>query len=90
METVTLGVASREAVNNRFLNAFEGTEQASHITFESVELLFRILTQRCWNIIGSITGTGPVSILRLHDASGATFKQLIGMCVRCPTLASWS
>jgi hypothetical protein len=40
METVTLGVASRKAVNNRFLNAFEGTEQASHITFESVELLF--------------------------------------------------
>jgi predicted transcriptional regulator len=62
METVTLGVASREAVNNRFLDAFEGTEQGPQITFESAELLFRILTQRRWNIISSITGTGPLSI----------------------------
>jgi len=38
METVTLGVASREAVNDRFLDAFEGTEQGSDIKFESAEL----------------------------------------------------
>ncbi len=61
METVTLGVASREAVKNRFLNAFEVTAQGPHITFESAELLFRILTQRRWNIVSSITGKGPVS-----------------------------
>jgi len=62
METVTLGVASREAVNNRLLDAFEGTDQGPQVTFESAELLFRILTQRRCNIISSITGTGPVSV----------------------------
>jgi predicted transcriptional regulator len=62
METVTLGVASREAVNHRFLDAFAGTAQGPHITFESAELLFQVLTQRRWNIVSSMTGTGPVSI----------------------------
>ncbi|MGX7004899.1 HVO_A0114 family putative DNA-binding protein [Caballeronia sp. KNU42] len=62
METVTLGVASREAVNNRFLDAFAGTAQGPHITFESAELLFQVLTQRRWNIVSSITAAGPVSI----------------------------
>ena len=51
METVTLGVASREAVNHRFLDAFVGTAQGPHITFESAELLFQVLTQRRWNIV---------------------------------------
>jgi predicted transcriptional regulator len=62
METVTLGVASREAVNNRFLDAFKGMAQGPHITFGSAELLFRVLTHRRWNIVSSITGIGPVSI----------------------------
>lgn len=62
MKTVTLGVASREAVNKRFLAAFEGKAQGATITFESPELLFQTLTQMRWNIIKAITGAGPLSI----------------------------
>ena len=62
MKTVTLGVASREAVNKRLLAAFEGKAQGATITFESPELLFQTLTQMRWNIIKAITGAGPLSI----------------------------
>lgn len=62
METVTLGVASREAINNRFVNAFEGAAQRLRITFDSAELLFQVVTQRRWNFVSSMTGAGPVSI----------------------------
>lgn len=71
METVTLGVASREAINNRFLNAFEGAAQRPHITFDSAELLFQVLTQRRWNIVSSMTGQGLYRSPRLRDACGA-------------------
>jgi predicted transcriptional regulator len=62
MKTVTLGVASRDAVTTRFLAAMKGKAQGAYITFESPELLFQTLTQMRWNIIQAITGAGPVSI----------------------------
>jgi len=62
MKTVTLGVASREAVTARFLAAMKGKSQGAYITFESPELLFQTLTQLRWNIIREITGAGPLSI----------------------------
>jgi predicted transcriptional regulator len=62
MNTVTLGVASRETVTKRFLAAFENKQQGSYITFESPEMLFQTLTQLRWNLIKTITGAGPLSI----------------------------
>ncbi len=62
MSTVTLGVASRDAVSARFLAAMNGKAQDAYITFESPELLFRTLTELRWNIIKAITGAGPLSI----------------------------
>ncbi|MEA3094096.1 MAG: hypothetical protein QOJ04_5438 [Caballeronia sp.] len=61
-QTVTLGVASRETVNKRFLAAFEGEAQGAYITSESPELLFQTLTKMRWNIIKTTTRTGPLSI----------------------------
>lgn len=62
MKTVTLGVASRDAVTKRFLAAMNGKTQGAFITFESPELLFQTLTQLRWNIIQTLTGAGPLSI----------------------------
>ncbi|SAL59120.1 hypothetical protein AWB69_06525 [Caballeronia udeis] len=74
MKTVTLGVASREAVNKRFLAAFEGKTQGAYITFESPELLFQTLTQMRWNIIKAITGAGPLSIREIARRVGRDVK----------------
>jgi len=44
MNRVTLSVASRDDVTRRASLAFAGKPQGSHITFPSVELLWRTLT----------------------------------------------
>jgi predicted transcriptional regulator len=61
MKTVTLGIASRDAVSVRFLSAMEGKAQGAYITFDSVELLFRALTQSRWALLRTVAGAGPLS-----------------------------
>ncbi|MGF6766268.1 putative transcriptional regulator [Paraburkholderia sp. GAS33] len=62
MKTVTLGVASRDAVTKRFLAAMNGKAQGTFISFDSPELLFQTLTQLRWSMIQAITGAGALSI----------------------------
>jgi predicted transcriptional regulator len=76
MKTVTLGVAKRDAVTDRFLNAMKGKSQGAYITFASPELLFQTLTQLRWNIIQSITGAGPLSIREISRRVGRDVKSV--------------
>jgi predicted transcriptional regulator len=76
MKTVTLGVAKRDAVTDRFLNAMKGKAQGACITFASPELLFQTLTQLRWNIIQSITGAGPLSIREISRRVGRDVKSV--------------
>ena len=62
MNQVTLSVAAREDVTARALAAFEGRKQGAHITFASVELLWRTLTAKRWELLKAMTGQGPMSI----------------------------
>jgi predicted transcriptional regulator len=62
MNQVTLSVASREDVTRRAVAAFEGRRQGAHITFASVELLWRTLTAKRWELLKAMTGQGPMSI----------------------------
>ncbi len=62
MRTVTLGIASREGVNRRFLRAFEGESQGVFISFESAALLFKVLTGKRWELLNMMTGAGPMTI----------------------------
>ena len=62
MKTVTLSVASREDVTRRALAAFEGQTQGAHISFASVELLWKTLTRKRWELLRAMTGQGPLSI----------------------------
>ena len=62
MRTVTLEVSSREEANRRLLRAFEGQPQGEFISFESPALLFKVLTQKRWELLSSLTGAGPVSL----------------------------
>ena len=62
MKTVTLSVASREAVSRRALAAFQGESQGAHISFASVELLWQTLTKKRWEILHAMTGQGAMSI----------------------------
>src|SRR5262249_26891957 len=59
MRTVTLEVSSREETNRRLLRAFEGQPQGEVISFETPALLFKVLTQKRWELLAALTGAGP-------------------------------
>lgn len=62
MNTVTFSVASREAVTRRATAAFAGADQGAHISFATVELLWRTLTRKRWELLHAMTGQGVMSI----------------------------
>ena len=62
MRTVTLEVSSREKINQRFLRAFEGEPQGTFISFESPELLFKVISGKRWDLLKVMTGAGPMTI----------------------------
>ena len=62
MHTVTLEVSSREEANQRFLRAFEGESQGEIISFETPALLFKVLTQKRWELLSMMTGAGPITL----------------------------
>jgi predicted transcriptional regulator len=62
MRTVTLEVSSREEANRRLLRAFEGEPQGTFISFETPALLFKVLTQKRWELLSVLTGVGPVTL----------------------------
>jgi predicted transcriptional regulator len=62
MKTVTLSVASRQDVTRRALGAFKGRKQGAHISFASVELLWKTLKTKRWELLKAMTGQGPMTI----------------------------
>lgn len=62
MSTVTLEVSSREQLNQRFQRAFEGEPQGEYISFESPELLFKVISGKRWELLKMMTGAGPMTI----------------------------
>ena len=62
MSTVTLEVSSREETDRRVRRAFEGRPQGAVISFETPALLFKVLTQKRWELLAALTGAGPVTL----------------------------
>jgi len=62
MNTVTISVASRDKVTRRALKAFKGKKQGAHITFDSVDLLWRTMTRKRWELLKAMTGQGAMTI----------------------------
>lgn len=78
MNTVTLSVASREDVTRRALAAFDGEPQGAHISFASVELLWKVLTAKRWELLKAMTGQGPMSIREAARRVGRDVKAVHG------------
>jgi predicted transcriptional regulator len=78
MTQVTLSVASREDVTQRALRAFQGKSQGAYITFASVELLWRTLTAKRWDLLKAMTGQGPMSIREAARRVGRDVKAVHG------------
>jgi predicted transcriptional regulator len=78
MNIVTLLIASREEVSRRAAAAFRGEEQGAHISFDSVDLLWRTLTRKRWEILGAMTGQGALSIREAARRVGRDVKAVHG------------
>ena len=62
MKTVTLEVATLNAVKRRAQDAFTGKKQGARISFATPELLFQLMTAKRWELLRTMTGAGPLSI----------------------------
>ena len=62
MKTVTISVSSMDETKQRFLAAFKGKPQGAHITFPTVELLWKVLAPNRMALVRALTGAGVVSI----------------------------
>lgn len=62
MSTITIGVSSLEEVMRRTAAAFRGKRQGERISFASVEMLWKTLTPRRWELIRAMAGQGPMSM----------------------------
>ena len=62
MKTVTLEVASADAVKRRALEAFGGKRQGARISFASPDLLWKVLTPKRWELLKAMAGQEPMTI----------------------------
>jgi len=78
MTTVTLVVSSREQVTARALAAFEGKAHGARISFASVDLLWRTLTRKRWELLQVMTGQGAMTIREAARRVGRDVKAVHG------------
>lgn len=62
MNTVTLGVSSIDDAKERLAAAFRDEPQGQRLSFTSVDLLWKIISPKRWDIIRIMTGQGPLAI----------------------------
>jgi len=62
MKTVAISVSSMDRTKQRFLGALKGKPQGAHISFPTVELLWKVLSPKRMALVRALTGAGVVSI----------------------------
>lgn len=78
MRTVTLGVSSIEETMRQAEAAFRGEPQGEFISFASVDLLWKVLTPRRWDLLKAMTGQGPMTIREAARRVGRDVKAVHG------------
>ena len=79
MKTVTLDVRTLADTLSDAVTAMETlTPTESRISFETPELLWKVLTAKRWDIIKALTGAGPVSIREVARRVGRDVKAVHG------------
>ena len=62
MKAVTLSISSIGETKRQTAAAFRGKRQGSHISFTSVELLWKILAPKRWKLLQVMAGQGALTI----------------------------
>jgi len=75
MNTVVIGVFSREEANARFMRALEkGKPQGAYRSFESTAELWRTLSPKRWDVLKAMTGAGALSLREVARRVGRDVK----------------
>ena len=80
MKTVILDVATRQEAGEDFIRAWETgkAQKNARISFETPELLWKVLTARRWELLKSLCGVGAVSIREAARRVGRDVKTVHG------------
>jgi predicted transcriptional regulator len=80
VKTVILDVATRKQAGEEFVQVWTTGKAQKHarISFETPELLWRVLTARRWELLKSLCGVGPVSIREAARRVGRDVKTVHG------------
>jgi predicted transcriptional regulator len=78
MAGVTIGVADLEDTKARMRRAFAGQEQGAYISFATVELLWKVITPRRWDLLRAMAGAGPLAIRELARRVSRDVKSVHG------------
>lgn len=78
MNTVTLSVASRQAVKQRALDAFSGKRRGARISFASADLIWKVLTAKRWELLRAMAGGGAMTLRDAARRAGRDVKAVHG------------
>ncbi|HEX7324227.1 MAG TPA: transcriptional regulator [Rhodanobacteraceae bacterium] len=62
MTTVTIGVSGMQETQRQTAAAFWGERLGTFISFATVELLWKVLTAKRWDILQAMTGQGEMTV----------------------------
>jgi len=80
MKTVTLDVQTPADSMADFVHAWKtgNSQESARISFATPELLWRVLTQKRWELLKALCGAGPVSIREAARRVGRDVKAVHG------------
>jgi predicted transcriptional regulator len=78
MNIVTISVATRDQVSARFLAAAQGTPQGNHISFLTIEQMWKTLSPKRAELLRAMTGQGVLSIREVARRVGRDVKAVHG------------
>lgn len=78
MSTVTIGISSVESAKKRMHRAFRGERQGAFIGFATVELLWKVITPKRWEMLRTMTGAGPLAIREVARRMDRDVKSVHG------------
>jgi len=80
MKTVTLDVRSSSDAMGDFTRAWKSgkPQRSARISFATPELLWKVLTEKRWELLKALRGAGPVSIREAARRVGRDVKAVHG------------
>ena len=75
---VTVGVASLDEIKARTAAAFRGEPQGNHISFLTIEQMWKTLSPKRTAILQAMVGQGPLSIREVARRVGRDVKAVHG------------